>query len=346
MSKRRKAFKEAFAETKHFLAGAVLVLMLLTVVPVLAQFGGPGGGGGGGTGGARMMPQGGQQQNTQQNTNFPRLEFARPSGQGEGGQSDVGSREGQFPGRGQGVSDRGFSGQGQGVEQGFPGRGAGVEKPEMGEMDEEEGRPQMNNSRLGSQGGQQRFGQQQSNQLQDGEKKQWDGLQQNKDLGGLLEDDLGLLSGDKKMRKQPSTIMPQMPKMFEFDADSMFGNLSTMPANKTPKKDIILPQLDLEEDEDLLPVLESLGKQIAKVVKLTTKKKLLSNGAMIGQTLETICNAAELDCEDALDELVTVLDDSKAKTKDLRKAIKKAFNTVFILYKEERAGEEGDEETE
>lgn len=117
MAKNKKVFSEAVSEMKHFLLGAALVLTLIAVVPVLAQFGGGGGGGGGapigggggggggapiggggGGGGAALPPagnQGGQQ---------PQLggQGGQPAG-GQGGQPSQevgGKQQGDQPQRG------------------------------------------------------------------------------------------------------------------------------------------------------------------------------------------------------------------------------------------------------
>ncbi|MEK9132524.1 MAG: hypothetical protein AAB606_02345, partial [Patescibacteria group bacterium] len=49
--KRKNTFVAAVGEMKHFLAGSALVLVLVTVVPALAQNAGSGGMGGGAPGG-------------------------------------------------------------------------------------------------------------------------------------------------------------------------------------------------------------------------------------------------------------------------------------------------------
>lgn len=147
MGKNKNPWLQAISEMRYFLAGAALVLVLVTVAPVLAQFGGgpPGGGGGGGggrgssggresgaaSGGAIPKFDSGSDAGTRGTADLdrPKLEFTKPRESGVGNQSGIGSKlesgtklfpgggktEGQFPGKGKGV-ESGFSGQGYGLQ--------------------------------------------------------------------------------------------------------------------------------------------------------------------------------------------------------------------------------------
>ncbi|KKU78896.1 MAG: hypothetical protein UY05_C0045G0001, partial [Candidatus Peregrinibacteria bacterium GW2011_GWA2_47_7] len=121
---------------------------------------------------------------------------------------------------------------------------------------------------------------------------------------------------------------------FEFDSESMFAQ----PKNQKIKtKDLVLPtiELDLEEDVDLLASFSELKDLDTKLKKLSSKSKLRDNGYAIGSGIEERCSAAEMDCTEILEDLLDVLENKKAKAKDLKKAISKAIKEAIAQYEDE-----------
>ncbi len=151
------------------------------------------------------------------------------------------------------------------------------------------------------------------------------------------EGEFGEETGSKSSRFQNQKGSSKQPSYFEFSSERF------QPTKKVQKKSILLPELDLEEENDYGSLFADLQKNIKKINKLTSKSKLLDNAYAVATSLEEICSEAELDCEDVLDEAADVLSSKKLKAKDIKKVINGLYSDVYDIWTEESGALEDEE---